>query len=197
MPYREKAKLSVVCSGFQDVKIKIFINYQPWQWDDRSMYFHANWGFDRGIDNLPTPNFNFISVTGKGVYVGETLSITNYSTRWWGEGPEKISIDDEIFPSHFGTGSEDYYGYAWGDTHLFDAPFHAQPKVPEGPDFYGTTVNTRIRSLDAVPFKKSLNLDIEVLTQGSFINESAELDYGVATYWYGTEESSGTWVRCK
>jgi hypothetical protein len=36
---------------------------------------------------------------------------------------------------------------------------------------------------------------MEVLTQGSFISEFAELDYGVATYWYGFKESTGKWVR--
>ena len=32
---------------------------------------------------------------------------------WWGEGDEKVFVDGEKFPSHFGTGTEDYYGYAW------------------------------------------------------------------------------------
>ncbi len=194
MPYEKSARLKVESVGNQSVKLKVKVNYQPWQWDSRSMYFHANWGFDRGINNLPVPNFNFITIRGQGVYVGETLSITNYSTRWWGEGMEKISIDGEAFPSQFGTGSEDYYGYAWGDPSFFNAPFHAQPRGPEGPEFFGTTVNTRIRSLDAIPFKTSLNLDMEVLTQGAFVNEFCELDYGVATFWYGFKESEGTWT---
>jgi len=192
MPYEKTAVLKVENVGNKSIKIKVKINYQPWQWDDRSMYFHANWGIDRGIHNLPVSNFNFINIRGQGVYVGETLSIINYSTRWWGEGMEKVSIDGESFPSQFGTGTEDYYGYAWGDTKIFDAPFHAQPRVPEGPDFSGTTVNTRIRSLDAIPFNSSLNLDMEVLTQGAFIDESCELDYGVATFWYGFKKSAGT-----
>lgn len=32
---------------------------------------------------------------------------------WWGEGDEKLFVDGEKFPSTFGTGSEDYVGYAW------------------------------------------------------------------------------------
>lgn len=193
MPYEKSAKLKVKSGGSQSVKLRIKVNYQPWQWDDQSMYFFASWGFDRGINSLPVSNFNFINIQGRGLYVGETLSITNFSTRWWGEGVEKISIDGETFPSQFGTGTEDYYGYAWGDPSIFDAPFHAQPRVPEGPEFFGTTVNTRIRSLDAIPFNTSLNLDMEVLTQGAFVNEFSELDYGVATFWYGFKESKGNW----
>jgi hypothetical protein len=84
---------------------------------------------------------------------------------------------------------------SWGDRTIFDAPFHAQPRLPEGPEFMGTTVNTRIRSLDAIPFHSALHLDMEVLTQSSMIQEFAELDYGVATYWYGFPEATGEWKR--
>src|SRR6218665_805519 len=195
MPYKNDAVLKFINTGNQTVHIKSSINYQTWNWDNSSMYFHSNWGYNRGIDNLPVPNFNFISIKGKGLYVGDTLNITSYSPKWWGEGPEKISVDGEQFPSQFGTGSEDYYGYAWGDRTIFDAPFHAQPRLPEGPEFTGTTVNTRIRSLDAIPFKSALHLDMEVLTQDTMINEFAELDYGVATYWYGFPETTGEWKR--
>ena len=46
-----------------------------------------------------------------------------------GEGDEKVYVDGETFPSHFGTGTEDYYGYAWGRyepwiNHPFCCPTH-------------------------------------------------------------------------
>ena len=154
------------------------------------MYFHANWQLDENISDLPVTNFNFIKIRGKGVYVGDTLSVKNDSAKWWGEGPEKVTIDDDTFPSQFGTGTEDYFGYAWGDTEIFEAPFIAQPRIPSGPGFIGTTVNTRIRSLDGIPFSRDLNLDLEVLTQGAMAKESTTLDYGAATFWYGFPEAT-------
>lgn len=190
MPYKDTAVIKIENTGSQEVGVSLAVNYQLWNWDERSMYFHSNWRFTKDIPDLPVPNFNFLSVKGRGVYVGDTLNITSNSAKWWGEGPEKISVDGEAFPSQFGTGSEDYYGYAWGDTHIFQAPFHAQPKLPEGPGFTGTTVNTRIRSLDAVPFNTSFNFDLEVLTQGAMANEHYTLDYGAATYWYGIEDAA-------
>ena len=45
---------------------------------------------------------------------------------WWGEGDEKFFVDGEKFPSTFGTGSEDYFGYAWGDCTLFQHAYHDQ-----------------------------------------------------------------------
>jgi hypothetical protein len=32
-----------------------------------------------------------------------------------------------VFPSHFGTGTEDYYSYAHCRPEAFSSPFHAQP----------------------------------------------------------------------
>jgi hypothetical protein len=97
MPYQKEALLKITSTGNEPIQVETAVNYQPWSWDQRSMYFHSNWGYNRGIDNLPIPNFNFISIKGKGMYVGDTLNITSYSPRWWGEGPEKISIDGEDF----------------------------------------------------------------------------------------------------
>jgi hypothetical protein len=194
MPYQKAARLKIECNGSEPVKVTVSVNYQPWQWDDRSMYFHSNWGILEKLGILPRPNFNFIHIEGKGVYVGDTLTITTDSQLWWGEGPEKICIDGEVFPSQFGTGTEDYYGYAFGERELFYAPFHSQPRTPEGPGRQGTTVNTRIRSLDTIPFKKSLHLDLEIWTHDSNGSVQKYVDYGVATYWYGFPDAKGHWI---
>ena len=42
-----------------------------------------------------------------------TKFIDSMNRWWWGEGDEKFFVDDEKFPSTFGTGTEDYFGYAW------------------------------------------------------------------------------------
>ena len=60
--------------------------------------------------------------------MGDTLAVVNGAAAWWGEGDEKIYVDDESFPSHFGTGTEDYYGYAWCRAKSFSSPFHANRK---------------------------------------------------------------------
>ncbi len=64
---------------------------------------------------------------------------------WWGEGDEKIYIDENDlkrkFPSHFGTGTEDYYGWAGGvvptGKDVFSMPFGSNVRIgnkanPEG-----------------------------------------------------------------
>ncbi len=101
---------------------------------------------------------------GKGVFVGDNLNVVNPVEAWWGEGDEKIYVDGEAFPSHFGTGTEDYYGYAWCCPEVFEHPFHAQPRCDGGKfgNNWGYTSVTRTRSLDAIPFTKSFKFDMEV-----------------------------------
>ena len=83
------------------------------------------------------------------------------SAHWWGEGDEKVWVDGESFPSWFGTGTEDYFGYAWCDPNPFSHPYIAQPHaVP--PTNVGNTGNVRWHVMDDIPFTKSLKFSLEM-----------------------------------
>ncbi len=93
---------------------------------------------------------------------GDAVILFNTMYAWWGEGDEKVYVDGEAFPSSIGTGTEDYYGYAWSRPEKFaNHPFIAQPDG-SGNFRPGYTVNMRHRSLDAIPFNKSLKFDMEM-----------------------------------
>lgn len=161
MPYQKTAALHLTNFGDEKIKVQLSTTTEPWTWDDRSMHFHARWRQEDPIATRPMHDWNYINIKGKGVYVGDSLAVANPVEAWWGEGDEKIYVDGETFPSHFGTGSEDYYGYAWCCPETFTDPFHAQPRC-DGPGNYGHTSVSRVRLLDGIPFRKSLNFDIEV-----------------------------------
>lgn len=95
-------------------------------------------------------------------FVGDTYQIFKPFGVWWGEGDEKNHMDGSSFPNHFGTVTEDYYGYTWGHPELFNHPFIAQPigdaNTLKGA---GVTVNLRVRVLDGIPFQKSLDFQRE------------------------------------
>ncbi len=159
----------------------------PWKWDDRSMYFHATWrqltkvpSFREGTTKPEEGAFdvNFVEVAGQGVYVGDTLTVFNGADAWWGEGDEKIFVDGEVFPSHIGTGTEDYFGYAWCRPEFFASPFHAQP-TGAGNLTAGFSVNSRYRALDAIPFTKSVKFDMELWHWANTV-----VNYAPATFWY-------------
>ena len=87
-------------------------------------------------------------------------------------GNIEIFIDGEKMPSTFGTGTEDYFGYAWGTAAAFDSALQAQvrngtadqigisaPKA--GPGNIGHIVNLRWQVPDNVPFLESFEATIE------------------------------------
>ena len=110
-------------------------------------------------------DMTFDDVRGRGLLVGTVVFVVNPTTRkgcpWWGEGDEKIWVDGEGFPSIFGTGTEDYFNYAWSRPEAFSQPFCAQP-TGAGNLAPGKSVNLRWRALDPVPFEKSLKFDMEM-----------------------------------
>jgi hypothetical protein len=97
---------------------------------------------------------------------------------WWGEGDEKFFVDGEKFPSTFGTGSEDYFGYGWGAFHpeVFDSAFQSQPRNRNN---YGHISNVRFHVADSVPFQSSFEAVIEKYHPNEW-----PLHYATTAYWY-------------
>lgn len=171
MPYREGARIVVHNLGTDPVTTEGEARSAPWKWDARSMHFGASWhqftnlftGEMKNNEGAGSPfDINYVELTGKGVYVGDAISLFNTVYAWWGEGDEKVYVDGEQFPSHIGTGTEDYYGYAWCRPERFSGhPYIAQPDG-SGNFVPGYTVNMRLRGLDAIPFTTSLKFDMEM-----------------------------------
>jgi hypothetical protein len=184
MPYSAHAKISIRNLGKQEVQVGAIITGRGGQpRPSQFMHFHANWHSEYPIHAYRargTKDWNYIEVQGKGVYAGDTLAVMNPVPEWWGEGDEKIYVDGEKFPSHFGTGTEDYYGYAWCWPVKFEHPFHAQPRVDgNGKNNWGHTTVTRVRALDAIPFTQSLKFDMEIWHW-----RECDEAYAATTYWY-------------
>jgi len=194
MPFRRKATIHIMNLGSEPVELTGGqIRSGPWDWDERSCHFHAAWkqwaavrtqsnekAKDHGAFDL-----NWITVKGQGTYVGDVLTLFNTANAWWGEGDEKIYVDGESFPSHIGTGTEDYYGYAWCKPNFFESAFHAQPSG-EGNLKPGFTVNSRYRALDAIPFQKSIQFDMELWHWAQ-----TTMSYAPTTFWYA--RPGATW----
>ncbi len=197
MPYRKEGKISIINLGNEPVDVDLTASVGDWQWDEDSMYFHAGWRGQYPVPTRPFSDWNYVTVKGRGVYVGDTLTVMNPVERWWGEGDEKIFVDGEDFPSIFGTGTEDYYAYSWGgrSTDFYEHPFHAQtfshkynkpnrkPKIDEK-NTQGYSTETRTRSLDTMPFGNSLQLDMEVWSW-----TDCDMGYAVGVYWYGDAQT--------
>ena len=186
MPFEKTCVITLHNLGEQEVHVEqAFAGYSPWKWDNRSMYFGAAWRQYTHVSGSPDASevardLNFASLRGKGVYVGDGVALFNTAYFWWGEGDEKVFVDGEEFPSHIGTGTEDYYGYAWSRSAVFtDHPFIAQP-MGEGSGKPDYSVNTRYRGLDGIPFTRSIVFDMELWHSAP----KAKINYAPIAYWY-------------
>jgi Protein of unknown function (DUF2961) len=177
MPFEKSATLKVHNFGNEAVNLEAFAQSMG-AWTDRSMHFHAKWRTET-LNTRPFRDWNFCELNGQGVFVGDMLSVMNPVSAWWGEGDEKIYVDGESFPSWFGTGTEDYFGYAWSWPKTFQHPYHNQTRC-DGPGTFGHTSVNRFHILDNIPFTKSFRFDME------FWHWTPNVRVPLATtcYWY-------------
>lgn len=191
MPYQDVAELEIENLGKQDIQMAVTAKVMPYTWNDRSMYFHSSWRMDDPTPGFPLFDYNLVNVKGKGIYVGDQFTVLNPEEGWWGEGDEKVYVDDDTFPSLFGTGTEDYYGWAGGvvpnPEDEFYTPFLSNVRVA-APNSMGYNTCTRTRVLDAIPFNRQLDFNIE--SSGSNRTSWFHLQYAVNTYWYAKPGAS-------
>ena len=179
MPYRKSGRIELLNLGAVPVTARLAAHTAPWHWDNRSMIFHANWRQQVEVPTKPDSDWNFIKIQGRGVLVGDVLAVFNPLRAWYGEGDEKIWVDGEAFPSHFGTGTEDYYNVSWAPTPVYQTPFANGPRVDQAQS-QGHNTYTRSRNLDTIPFNTSLQFDMEIEHW-----QDPKINIAATTYWYG------------
>jgi len=189
MPYKDSAILSIKNTGTQVVYISGNTLTSKYDWvEGKSMYFRARWRVDHNLysSNNKPYDVPYLVAQGKGVVVGAAAMIMNPTSvpssagNWWGEGDEKIFVDEDDFPSFFGTGSEDYYNYAWSSSEIFAYGFCGQPRN-DGPANRGFVTNYRFHILDPIPFNSKMAFHMELLSHGPVPGFS----YGRIVYHYG------------
>lgn len=179
MPFRREASISLINHSSTSVGVTGHVCAADARPASNMLYFHAATRVQNQVPSRPMIDWNYLTARGKGVFVGASFNIANPVREWWGEGDEKIFVDGEKFPSHFGTGTEDYYGYAWCCNVPFQHAYHNQPRC-DGPHNYGYTSVNRWHILDKIPFGKSFKFDMELWHW----NADTKVDMAVTSYWY-------------
>ena len=156
----------------------------PWEWDDRSLYFGASDHTELAIPTRPYSDWPFADIQGaRGFYVGDSLAVYNPVDDWWGAGDERFWVDGVL--AQLGTGTEDYYGYAYCSNEVFSGPFGGQPRNDQQPGeedcgrSSGHVTNTRVRMLDRILFSKDLIFQLEIWHHGD-----TAVDYSGTAFWY-------------
>lgn len=187
MPYERALRLAFENTGAQAVTVRGELALAPWDWDDRSLHFHARWRaeHDLVLAEGERRDLAFLHVQGRGRLVGTAVQLVNPAPcphpagSWWGEGDEKIFVDGAAFPAFFGTGSEDYFNYSWSRPDLFDHSFCGQP-LNSGPGNAGYVSNYRFHVLDDVPFRSELVFSMELWPHTA----GYPISYARTVYWY-------------
>lgn len=181
MPFGKKARVELVNDGKEKRAVAFRLTHAPLTRPIETLArFHTKWHRDAFLPEEPERraiDWTMLKTQGAGRFLGVMLHIWNPRGGWWGEGDEKFFVNGEKFPSTFGTGSEDYFGYAWSSPDLFFHALHNQPHNDGGSRGH-ISVN-RWHISDNVPFQQSFEAAIEKY----YKNEKPTL-YAATVYWY-------------
>ena len=196
MPFRKHARITVenrapekICGFFYA------INYALCPIAPDEAYFHALF---RRSNPLPYKEDYVIldGVKGHGHYVGTFMAWQQNSAGWWGEGEFKAFIDeDKEFPTICGTGTEDYFGGAWGFGSNYSAQFLGYQNLSEKPERNPKGCLTgdrhimyRFHIMDPICFQSDLKVVMQAIgwrSEGRYL--PLQDDIASVAYWYQTE----------
>ena len=204
MPFQKHARITVENAGKMKLDALYYnIDYQAYAkpLPADTLYFHAQYrqaSPNKGLtgdwkdngDPLQNDrknltgegNYVWMEATGRGHFVGVTMSVLQNQDYWWGEGDDMFFVDGEKVPSINGTGTEDYFlgAYDFGGRPfsyaLYGAPVVGEEKAGSRSSVY------RFHLDSPIPFTKSLKATIE----HGHANGRSDNYFSVA-YWYQTE----------
>jgi hypothetical protein len=179
IPVPGPATVAIVNDSEDPVKLRLSCWLRPMhrsaeEWSP--LLFRAKWRSEWLPEDPQFVDWPMLEATGPGRFVGVMQGVVNSQQVWWGEGDEKVWVDDDTFPSYFGTGSEDYYGYAWCSPLLFTHAYHNQ-SIVTGPGNFGYTAVARYHILDDIPYQGRMRFDIEKWA-------AAPREYCCTAFWY-------------
>lgn len=189
MPFRKRARITVENQHSQAVGGFFYqITYALGDIEPEAAYFHAQWR--RAMSSRERPEHVILDgAKGRGHYVGTFLAWEQLSDGWWGEGEIKFYMDgDTEYPTICGTGTEDYFGGAWGFQDTYSTAFLGYPywrqeggKIPKHCIY-------RWHVLDPIRFERELKVTIQALgwwPGGKF--QPLTDDIASMAYWYQEE----------
>ena len=197
MPFEKAARIEIE----NDSEKEIALLYYNIDWIEKERlgrndvpYFHAR--YRQEYPAKSGHDYVIFEGEGRGHYVGTVLCVRSRSPGWFGEGDEKIMIDDDEEPSIWGTGTEDYFLSAWGlRERCF--PFFGVPYTDGGHVLGGKTCAYRWHLADPVVFQERIRVAIEHHgwisidenpDHKSISWNEREDDYSSVAFWYQAGE---------
>jgi len=199
MPFGKKAVVKIANESDTPQKIVFTVTHAPLKKSLKKLgRFHAKWhrNLEPALNKDRWPDWMLLETTGKGRLCGVMMHVWSPvgwylgvewcgGHWWWGEGDEKFFVDGEKFPSTFGTGTEDYFGYAWCNDTVFHRAYHSQTINEKNA---GNICLNRWHVGDNIPFQKSFEAAIE-----KYYPDDYQTLYAATVYWYQDVDSKDTY----
>ena len=194
MPFRKSARIEITNQSEKPISLL----YYNIDWikkeslPDDTPYFYAQYRQEYPVQH--GQDYVVLETKGKGHYVGTVLAVRTRSPAWFGEGDEKIYIDQEDKPSIWGTGTEDYFLSAWG-LKTTSTPYFGVPYFDQWGIVGGHTSAYRWHINDPIVFNTSIKVTFEHFGwispdenpnyKSTSWNERED-DYSSVAFWYQT-----------
>lgn len=206
LPFREHARVTIENQYWEPIHGFFYqITYALGAIPAEAAYFHAQWRHSLTTREYPE-HVLVDGISGQGHYVGTVLGWSQFSNGWWGEGEVKFYIDgDGQFPTICGTGTEDYFGGAWGFGDTYSTAFLGYPLWSKESGEVPRHGLYRWHIMDPIRFQSALKVTIQAL--GWWLNGKFEPltdDISSVAYWYQSEphatfpplaDLAGRWPR--
>jgi hypothetical protein len=194
MPFRKSARVEIVNQSDKPINLLYYnldwikLNKLPAD----TPYFYAQYRQEYPAQH--GKDYVLLDTQGKGQYVGTVLAVRTRSPMWFGEGDEKIAIDDDKTPSIWGTGTEDYFLSAWG-LQKVNTPYYGVPYFDQWGIVGGHTSAYRWHVNDPIVFQKRIRVAFEHFgwispdeNPKGLTNSwnEREDDYSSVAFWYQT-----------
>jgi hypothetical protein len=190
MPFAGSCRIEIENQHHEDLDAFFYqIDYALGEVPPDAARFHAQWR--RSMTTRERPEHVILDgVRGRGQYVGTFLAWSQFSNGWWGEGEVKFYIDgDAEHPTYCGTGTEDYFGGAWGfGGETYSTAFLGYPFCRKEPGEVPLHALYRWHVMDPVRFEKDFRATVQALgwwPGGKY--EPLTDDIASVGYWYQTE----------
>ncbi|MHB0859520.1 MAG: glycoside hydrolase family 172 protein [Anaerolineae bacterium] len=207
MPFRRRARITVQNDYWQQIPWFYYqITYALTDVPEEAGTLHAQWR--RSLTSYEQPEHVILEdVRGEGQYVGTVLGWSQFSNMWWGEGEVKFYMDgDGRYPTICGTGTEDYFGGAWGFKQTFSTPYLGYPFWRKEPGEVPQHGLYRWHILDPIRFQSDLKVTVQALGWVWLNEKLGPLADDVCSlaYWYQREphapfpqmpDLTGRWPR--
>ena len=209
MPFSRSARVTLENQHPVDVRHFFFqIDYALF--DDLpadSLRFHAQWRRE-ATTTLGRDYVLLDGVRGAGHYIGTYMAWSLLERNWYGEGEVKFYIDGDVdHPTICGTGTEDYFGGAWGfveregeqeqeyNSAFLGHPYRSLPTLNVGNGFIDAPIPRhgfyRWHLLDPICFAKDLRATVQQIGLSKSGLYERQDDISSVAYWYQTEPHAG------